>query len=387
MRNFTYEASTRIIFGQERLVELPLEIKKYTSKVLLAYGEGSIKKSGLYDKVLEELQKEAIVVVELPDISANPQIESVRMGVTLCRKHQIDFVLAVGGGSVINCAKAIAAAVPYQGDAWDFFIRKAKVKNPISVGAILTLAATGSEMNGGMVISNALTHEKRAAACDSLRPKFAFLDPSLTFTVNKWHTGAGVVDIMSHLFEQYFTPDKGAFLQDAIAEGILKTCIHYGPIVLADGSNYEARANLMWASSIALNGLTVTGKYYGDWATHNMEHELSAHFDLTHGAGLAILFPLWMAYVLSEETAPKLAQYARNVWDVQRKDDHEAALEGIRLTRLFFNKMGMPATFREAGMDASKLDLMVEGACKFGSFGLFKRLDKDDVRTILTSAL
>ncbi len=387
MRNFNYDASTRILFGKNRVFEVAQEIKKHGSKVLLAYGGGSIKNNGLYDTVCKLLTKADIPFIELGGIQPNPRIDSVREGVKLCRENSVDFILGIGGGSVIDCIKAIACAVPYEGDAWDFFIRKAKITNPLPVGSILTLAATGSEMNGNCVISNEETAEKRATGDDSLRPKFSVLDPSYTFTVNKWQSAAGAVDIMSHIFEQYFTLDQGTFVQDAIAEGILKTCIKYGPLVVNEPANYEARANLMWASSLALNGLTGTGKQFGDWATHGIEHEVSAIYDLTHGAGLAILFPVWMEYVLDEKTAPKLAQYARNVWQVVHADDIQAARLGIAATRTFFNELGMPATLADVDIAGDKIETMAEGACKFGPIGMFRKLQKEDVSHILMAAL
>ena len=387
MRNFTFEASTRILFGKNRITELGNEIKKYGSKILLAYGGGSIKKNGLYNRLIEVLYASQIEFVELTDIRPNPRIESVREGIRLCRKNDVEFILGVGGGSVIDCIKAIAMGVSYEGDAWDFFIRKAKIDQTLPIGTILTLAATGSEMNGNTVISNEATLEKRATGNERLRPKFSVLDPSYTFTVDKWQSAAGVVDVMSHIFEQYFTNDKGTFVQDAMAEGILKTCIRYGSVLLQEPENYEARANMMWASSLALNGLTATGKLYGDWATHGIEHEVSAIYDLTHGAGLAVLFPVWMAYVLSETTAAKLAQYSRNVWGVNNADDMQAAKEGITQTRNFFNSLGMPATLKEVNIPGDKINDMAKGACAFGPIGMFKKLGPDDVKEILQKAL
>jgi len=387
MRNFTYHAPTKVLFGKNRIEELANEIKPFGSSILLAYGGGSIKKSGLHTRIIELLKAENIKYVELSGIQPNPRIESVREGVRLCRENDVKFILGVGGGSVIDCIKAISMGVNYQGDAWDFYIRKAKIETVIPIGSVLTLAATGSEMNGGTVISNEATQEKRATGHDLLRPKFSILDPTYTFTVSKWQTAAGVVDVMSHIFEQYFTLDKGTFVQDAMAEGILKTCIHYGPILLIEPDNYEARANLMWASSLALNGLTGTGKLYGDWGTHLIEHEVSALYDLTHGAGLAILFPVWMEYVINENTVAKLAQYARNVWGVTEADDERAAKEGIVQTRNFFNSLGMPASLQDVEIDSKKIPEMAEGACKFGPLGMFKKLDKGDVAAVLQKAL
>jgi alcohol dehydrogenase YqhD (iron-dependent ADH family) len=386
MKNFNFAATTKILFGKNKVNELAESIKPYGNRVLLAYGGGSIKASGLYDDVLNQLKGAGMAYFELSGIQPNPRLESVREGVRLCRENNVDFVLAVGGGSVIDCCKAIAAGVPYEGDPWDFTIRKAKVENPLPLGSILTLSATGSEMNGNAVISRDDTQEKRALGDDRLRPQFSILDPRYTFTVNKWQTAAGTVDIMSHIFEQYFTPDKGTYVQDAIAEGILKTCIEYGPVALEEPENYEARANLMWASSLALNGLTGTGKLAGDWATHVMEHELSAIYDLTHGAGLAILFPVWMEYVLDERTAPKFAQLARNVWSVDEPDDMLAAQKGIMATRKFFNQLGMPSKLSEVNIPVDQVEQMVNGACLFGPIGMFKRLGPDQVKEILLKA-
>lgn len=387
MRNFTFEATTRILFGKNRIEEIGDEILKYGSKILLAYGGGSIKSNGIYDKLISALTKNKIEYVELSGIQPNPRIESVREGVRLCRENDVQFILGVGGGSVIDCIKAISAGVYYEGDSWDFFIRKAQITEALPLGSILTLAATGSEMNGNSVISNDETKEKRATGSDILRPRFSVLDPTYTYTVNKWLSAAGVVDIMSHVFEQYFTLDKGTFVQDAIAEGIIKTCIKYGPVLLDEPENYEARANILWASSLALNGLTVTGKLAGDWATHVIEHEVSAIYDLTHGAGLAILTPVWMEYILSKMTAPKLAQYSRNIWGVDEADDMLAAKKGIEETRKFFTKLGMPSSLQDVNINDDKIDDMAKGACLFGPVGMFKRLGVEDVKNILHKAM
>ncbi|MFT3738609.1 MAG: iron-containing alcohol dehydrogenase [Breznakibacter sp.] len=386
MRNFNFYSPTKILFGKDKMREMVPEIKKYGSRVLLAYGGGSIKKTGLYQTVVDLFNANGISFVELSGIQPNPRIASVRQGIELCREHRLDFVLAVGGGSVIDCCKAIAAGVPYFGDAWDFMMRKAKVANPLPLGCVLTLSATGTEMNGNAVISSDEDNDKRAMSDVTLRPVFSVLDPTLTFSVSRWQTAAGTVDIMSHVFEQYFTPDQGAYLQDAIAEAILKTCVKYGPVALADPQNYEARANLMWASSLALNGMTATGKLPGDWATHDMEHQLSVVNDLTHGAGLAILFPVWMKYVLSEKTAFKFAQMARNVWGIDEFDDIEVAEKGILRVRVFFNSLGMPDTLSQVGFTEAHISPMAE-AVLFGPLGCMKKLGREDVAAIYRAAL
>ncbi len=386
MKNFNYWAPTKILFGKNKVNELADEIIKHGRRVLFAYGTGSIKKTGLYDKVIEQLNKAGVEYWELSGIQPNPRLDSVIEGIDICRKNSVDFILAVGGGSVIDCCKAIAAGVPYEGDPWDFTVRKAVVKDPLPLGTILTLSATGTEMNGNAVISRDDTKEKRALSDDLLRPKFSILDPVLTFSVNRWQTSAGTVDIMSHIFEQYFTPDQGTFVQDAIAEAILKTCLHYGHIALEEPENYEARANLMWSSSLALNGLTVSGKMAGDWATHQIEHELSAYNDLTHGAGLSILFPVWMEYVLDEKRAFKFARMARNVFGIIEKDEMDAAVKGIKAVRAFFSSLEMPSKLSEVDIPSDNFGHMASQACKFGPIGVFKRLGPDDVMEILKRA-
>lgn len=387
MQNFNYHVPTKILLWKDKVADTAKEIKAHGSRILLTYGGGSVKRIGLYDQVVKQLKENDLFFVELPGIQPNPRVTSVRDGVKLCRENNIDFILAIGGGSVIDASKAIAAAVNYEGDAWDFSMQKARVENPLPLGTVLTLAATGSEMNGNAVITNEETQEKRGMGSPLLVPKFSVLDPTYTFSVNQYHTAAGTVDIMSHIFENYFAPGEGTFVQDTIAESILKTCIKYGPIALEEPENYEARANLLWAGSLALNGLTLTGKKTGDWATHGIEHEVSAIYDLTHGAGLAIIHPVWMQYVLNEETAPKFAQMARNVWNVEEVDDMKAAEKGINAVRTFFNSLGMPATLTDAEIPDDHFDEMGKKACIFGKIGSFRPLDAEDVVAILKRAL
>jgi alcohol dehydrogenase YqhD (iron-dependent ADH family) len=382
MKNFNYYAPTKILFGKDKVNEMEEEIKPHGSRVLLTYGGGSVKKIGLYDQVVKQLKDNGLYFVELGGIKPNPRISSVREGIRICREQKIDFVLAIGGGSVIDASKIIAAGVKYDGDPWDFLIQKA-----LPLGTVLTLAATGSEMNGNAVISNEETLEKRGLGSDLLRPKFSVLDPVYTFSVNRYHTAAGTVDIMSHIFENYFAPSEGTYVQDAIAESILKTCIKYGPIALTSPDNYEARSNLIWAGSLALNGLTLTGKSAGDWATHGIEHEVSAIYDLTHGVGLAILHPAWMEYVLNDATAPKFAQMARNVWGIDENDDMKAAREGISSVRSFFNLLDMPASLSQVNITDDHFTDMGKKACVFGNIGSFRSLDEQDVVAILRKAL
>lgn len=384
MQNFIFENPSRILFGRDQIGRLAQEIKKHHQRILLVYGGGSIKRSGLFDQIAAILRENNIFFVEQPGVMVNPRIESVYQGVKLCRENDLGLVLAVGGGSVIDCAKTIAAGFFYDGDPWDFFSGKARVGKALPVGVVLTLAATGSEMNPNAVISNEDTREKIGIGGRYLYPRFAILDPAYTFSVPPEQTAAGTADIISHVFEQYFSANQGAFLQDRMCEAVLKTCIKYAPVAIKEPANYEARANLMWAGAIGLNGILSTGKDT-DWATHEIEHELSAFFDMTHGLGLAILIPHWMNYVLDETNAGKFAEYARNVWGIAETDDFQAAKEGIKATANFFASLGLGGTLSGQGVTRDSLAVMAEKAAPH-SLGSFRKLDQDDVLNILKAA-
>lgn len=383
MRNFDYFIPTEILFGKGQIRRLKSRIRGY-NRILFVWGRGSIKRNNIYSKVLEVLK--AKTFFELSGIRPNPRLSSVKTGIEICRKNHVDFILAVGGGSVIDCGKAISAGVYYPGDVWDLFVKRATVKKTLPIGTVLTLAATASEMNGSAVISNEETQQKLALTSEKLRPRFSILDPTYTMTVPRMHTAAGVVDIMCHVFEQYFDATRGAYLQDRLAEGILRTCINYGPVVLDNPHNYEARANLMWSGSLALNGLLSSGKE-GDFATHKMEHAVSALYDLTHGVGLAILFPNWMRYVM-KDNIDKFAEYAINVWDIPPHGEKEhIARSGIHKTREFFTSLGMPRSFSEVGILDERFEEMAAKAVYFGEIGHFKRLKKEDVMNIFKLSL
>ncbi len=385
MLDFIFQNPAKILFGQNQLEKLGKEIKPYSNKILIVYGGGSIKKSGLYDKIIANLQENDIAWVELPGVQANPRIDSVREGIRLCRENDLTFVLAVGGGSTIDCSKAIAAGFYYDNDPWDFFTYEAKVTKALPLGCVLTLAASGSEMNGNAVLSNDATLEKKGIGSTRLIPKFSILNPAYTFTVPPHQTAAGVVDIMSHIFEQYFSPTADTFVQDKMSEAILHTCIKYGPIAIAEPENYTARANLMWAGTIALNGLLSTGKKT-DWATHGIEHEVSAIYDMTHGLGLAILTPHWMEYVLDDSTVAKLSMYARNIWGITDNDDYVAAHQGISKTAEFFKSLGLASTLSAGGVEKERLGEMADKATAHAPLGSFKKLDRDAVLKILENA-
>ena len=388
MLNFRFETPTAILFGSGQLENLAAEILKYSDRILLVYGGGSIKKTGLYDKITGILNQNNIFFRELSGVQPNPRVTSVREGVKICREHQLGFILAAGGGSTIDCSKHIAASVKYEGDPWDLVIKRISIPEPIPIGTILTLAATGSEMNAGAVISNDETREKLPYRDDRLKPRFSILDPVLTYSVNRKYTAAGVADIMSHIFEQYFSEEKGTDISDRLAEAMLKVCITYGPVAIEEPENYTARANLMWTSSLALNGLIQMGKGWGDWATHIIEHELSAFYDITHGEGLAIITPFWMNYVLDESNARKFAELGRNVWNISEENDLEAARKTIRKVREFFQSIGLPVSLSEVGIHDEKLEEMSANAVRFGGYtGTYKKLRKEDVLIILKTAL
>lgn len=380
MENFNFHVATDIRFGQDRLSELPEVINTFGKNVLLVYGGGSIKQNGLYDKVRHALQ--AATVVELAGVEPNPRIETVTKGAALCREHQIDVILAVGGGSVIDCSKAIAGGAYVEGDLWENLVLQRQYNGPaIPIVTILTLAATGSEMNRGGVISNMQTQQKLGMGGKNLLPKVSFLDPTNTFTVNAYQTAAGSADIFSHLMENYFNATPGTDVQDGVAEGLMKTVIHHLPIALKEPENYDARANLMWASTLALNGLTGSGKT-GTWSCHAMEHELSAFYDITHGIGLAILTPRWMAHILDETTVPKFARFAKEVWGIQEENPEQAARKGIQALYDFFLENGVPMTLPEVGIDTEKdFDQMAQQAIAHSTISkaAFVPLQKEDV--------
>lgn len=387
MKNFQYHMPVDLFFGQGQIAVLGQQIKQYGQRVLLVYGGGSIKRSGLYDQLQDIFAQENILVTELAGVEPNPRVETVCKGVELCRRDKLEVVLAVGGGSSIDCAKVIAAAVDYPGNPWDLVVDSSLIKHALPIGVILTLAATGSEMDPMAVITNMETRQKYGVGHPLMIPKFSILDPRYTFTVPAEQTAAGVADMMSHTFENYFTLNDQAFISNRLAEAVLQTCIHYGPIAVNEPENYEARANLMWASSLAINGLLKYGKDC-PWSVHAMEHALSAYYDVTHGTGLAILTPAWMEYILDEQTVGMLASYGRNVWNVGAGlDDWTAARAAIAKTRAFFTSLGIPSTLRQLGIPEDMLKTMADSAPKGGdTINGVKTLTRQDVLEIYRRA-
>jgi alcohol dehydrogenase YqhD (iron-dependent ADH family) len=387
MLNFYYSVPTEIFFGENQINVLGEQIKKYGSRILLVYGGGSIKATGIYEEVVKILKENNIYFCELPSVEPNPKISSVRDGIKLCKDNKIDLILAVGGGSVIDCAKVIGAGYYYEGDPWEIVLDYRKIKKVLPIATVLTLSATGSEMNAGAVITNLETNEKLSTFHEEMVPKFSILDPTYTFTVPKEQTAAGTADIMSHIFEVYFSTTKSAYLQDRMSEALLLTCIKYGKLAIDEPENYEARANLMWASSLAINGLLSLGKET-EWSVHAMQHELSAFYDITHGVGLAILTPHWMEYVLDKHTVDNFVEYGVNVWGINPTVyNFKIARMAIQKTRDFFVSLGIPTTLREIGIGEERFEEMAKHAVSNGKIGNIKPLDSQDVLNIFKAAL
>ena len=385
MYNFCFHVPTKIYFGKDQISHLS-ELAGYGKNVLLVYGGGSIKKIGIYQKATAILEEAGLTIHELAGVEPNPRIETVRRGVDMCKAEGIDMVLAIGGGSTIDCAKVVAAGAKYDGDPWDLVLDGGKIKEALPIFSVLTLSATGSEMDQFAVISDMTKNEKWGTAADCLKPTMSVLDPTYTYSVSKKQTAAGTADMMSHTFESYFSFTEGADIQKRFAEGLLKTMIKYGPIALEKPDDYDARANRMWAASHAINGLVAAGSQPA-WCVHPMEHELSAFYDITHGIGLAILTPVWMEHVLSEKTAPYFAEYGRNVWDLEGDNDMEVAKAAIAKTRQFFvETMGIPQYLNEVGVTSDEHFPKMAEKAEVGSRGSFVPLTKEDILSIYQDA-
>ena len=384
MNNFTFHIPTDIRFGKDQIQCLPAELGKYGKKILLVYGGGSIKRSGLYDKIRELLAD--FEVSELSGIEPNPKITSVERGTAICKERGIQVILAVGGGSTIDASKHIAAAACYDGASWDLVKDKSLVKNVLPIAVVLTICATGSEMNSGAVISNVETHEKLELNHPLLYPTLSICDPTYLYTLPSKQTAAGAVDILSHVMEQYFQSNDEAYITDVISEAVMKTVVKYACKAIDEPENYEARSNLMWASTVALNDLLTVGKG-GSWSVHPIEHVISAYYDITHGVGLAILTPAWMKYVLSDKTTPRFARFAREVFGVEETDNQKAAELGIQKVREFNQSLGMPARLSEAGVPDNKFDEMASEAVRTSriSSRAYVKLNVSDVKKILYS--
>ena len=384
MNDFDFYSPTYFVFGRGREAEAGTYVKKFGgSRVLVLYGGQSAKKSGLLDRVLASLNGAGLHTAELGGVKPNPRSGLVYEGIDLCRKEGIDFLLAVGGGSVIDTAKAIAIGVPYEGDFWDFFSGKVPEK-ALPVGTVLTIAASGSEGSPDSIITNEKTLDKNSAEADCLRPCFSILDPALTESLPPYQTACGVTDIMAHAFERYFTNTEDVEVTDRLLEGVLLTMLHEGPRVMADPHDYGARANIMWAGMVCHNDMMGVGRKQ-DWNSHHLEHVLSALYDCAHGAGLAVIMPAWMRYCADHHDGLRMAQMAVRVFGCQMDfaDPRRTALEGIAAFRAFLKSMGMPLTFAEIGADPADIPKLVEmNHVGGGITGGYVGLTSDAIREI-----
>ena len=359
MENFKFCTPTQFIFGRDAEMQVGNCVKTLDIySVLVVYGQGSVIRSGLLDRVNNSLHALGIVTHHLGGVKPNPEDDLVYEGIKLCREKEIEGIIAVGGGSVIDTAKAIALGTLYDGDFWDFYIGAAVPERALPIGTVPTIPAAGSEGSGNSVITKIDGRLKLSVRTDVLRPKFSLMNPELTFTLPPFQTAAGIADMMAHIFERYFSDTPNVQVTDRIAEGLLMSIIEEAPKVMDDPKDYDARANIMWASTLAHNGLCGCGRKE-DWVSHFMEHEISAMYDVTHGAGLSVVFPAWMTY-MAEHKPFKVAQFARRVMGVKEADDKLAALEGISALKAFFsNVLKLPINFKELGIESPDIDDLV----------------------------
>lgn len=384
MNNFRFYSPTEFVFGKNTENKAGTLVKKHGGKkVLIHYGGNSAVKSGLLASVESALQNEFIDYVLLGGVQPNPVDTMVYKGIELCRKERVDFILAIGGGSVIDSAKAIAAGVPYAGDFWNFFENTVTINKALPVGTILTIPAAGSEGSASMVITKMEGGLKRGTGSPLIRPVFSIMNPELTYTLPAFQTACGIADMMAHVMERYFSRTTGVEITDRLCEAILTTIIKEGPVTLSDPTNYDARANIMWAGTIAHNGMCGVGREE-DWASHHLEHELSALYDVAHGAGLAVMFPAWMQYVYTSGI-DKFVQFATRVWYIpESTDKKETARKGIEALKNFFSGIGLPVNFKQLGARKEDIDKLLETLRinRGDHIGAFQRLDMEDARNI-----
>lgn len=383
MNNFDFYSPTYFIFGKDREKECGAYVKKYGgTKVLIHYGGGSVIKSGLLDRVKKSLMEENISFVELGGAKPNPRSGLVYEGIELCKKEKVDFVLAVGGGSAIDSAKAIAIGAPYDGDFWDFFSGKGQPQKALPVGTILTISAAGSEGSPHSVITHENGMYKRGAGSDLMRPVFSILNPALTMTLPPYQIACGATDIMAHVCERYFTNTRNVDVTDRLCEAILLTMIKEVPKAVKNPQDYEAQANIMWAGMVAHNNIVGVGREQ-DWNSHDLEHELSALYDVAHGAGLAVIMPAWMKYVMSHDVM-RFAQFATRVWgcEMDFENPENTALEGINRFKGFLSSIGMPTNFKQLGAKEEDIPEMVEKWSKGNVPHGFVKIDKKAAEAI-----
>jgi len=382
MENFVYSNQTKVIFGKDAHLQCANEAKGYGKNVLVHFGGKSAVESGLIKTVNKLLTDAGFKVFELGGVQPNPLLSLVNDGINFVNKNKIDLVVAVGGGSVIDSAKAIAAGAKYQGNVWDFFTGKATVTEALPLGVILTIAAAGSETSSGSVITNDSTKQKYSFSSVISRPKFALLSPELTTTVPAYHTAAGIVDMFSHVYERYFTKVKNVDVTNELCEGAMRSIFRNGARVMNNLGSYDIRSELMLAGMYAHSDILQLGRT-SDWGTHRLEHELSALYDISHGAGLAIMIPAWMEYVYLDNLEI-FFRYAKQVWRIytNNRTKEEVALEGIMKTKEFFQSIGMPTSFNEANIDSSNINVLAKNAMALGSFGSMLKMTEADAVAI-----
>jgi len=388
MENFEFQNTTRILFGKGSEAKVGEEVSFYSKNILLHYGGGSIKTSGLFDLITASLKKAGVHWVELGGVKPNPRLALVHEGVKLCKEHKLGLILAVGGGSVIDSAKAIAMGAMIEGDVWDFYLGKDAPKDALPIGTVLTIPAAGSEASTGTVITNEDGWLKRAVNSELIYPRFSILNPELAFSLPKFQVACGITDIMAHLMERYFTNVQHVELTDRLIEATMKTLIHQAPLVLLNPKNYDAWSEIMWAGTIAHNNLLNTGRI-GDWASHDIEHEISGIYDIAHGAGLAVVFPAWMKYVWQHDLS-RFVQWSVRVWNVELDvfNPEAVARAGIERMETFFRSLGLGTRLSELGIKGDRIDEMAkkctdDNTCTIGNF---VKLGREDVRKILELA-
>lgn len=391
MFNFNFYTPTRVVFGKETEYRIGKLVKNVNcKKVLLHYGGGSVIRSGLLGRIKESLDASGVSYVELGGVVPNPRLSLVREGIELCRKEGVDFLLAVGGGSVIDSAKAIGYGLANDGDVWDFYEHARQASACLPIGVVLTIAASGSEMSNSSVITNDETLEKRGYNNDISRPVFAVMNPEITMTLPPYQTACGCTDILMHTMERYFTNGGNMEITDAIAEGLMRTVITNAKILVDDPDNYDARAEVMWSGSLSHNGLTGCGTGGGDWACHQLEHELGGTYDVAHGAGLAALWGSWARYVY-DANPERFAQFATNVFEIPCSIDfNKTALAGIEAMEDYFRSIQMPTSLHELGLDLTEKDIHdLAFKCSYEdtrTIGVFKQLNMKDMEKIYLAA-
>lgn len=388
MQNFTFQNGTKLIFGKDTENIIGAEVKEYSNKILLHYGGGSIKSSGLYERIINSLKAEGIQFVELSGVKPNPRVSLVREGIELCRKENVNFILAVGGGSVIDSAKAIAAGVNYDGDVWDLFNGTAINHKCLKLATILTIPAAGSETSSGAVITNEDGFYKRSFGHPTLRPVFSILNPELTFTLPKYQTSCGIADMLAHVMERYFTNEAHVDLTDRLCEATMKSIIDNGLRIMKNPNDYNTRAEIMLCGTVAHNDSLSMGRI-GDWASHDIEHELSGIYDIAHGAGLSIIFPAWMKYVYKHDVN-RFAQFGNRVFnlDININNPEETALLAIKKLEEFFKDMELPVSFKDANIPGDRIDEMAKKLVSDTEYvGSFVQIREKDAFEIYKLAL